>query len=229
MENTLELDGFRVAPAVLCDTEVENLRRIVAEIEGTGVSKRQNVFAIRNLLDHAEIQDLARSSKIRALIEPVLGPNCFAVRGIFFDKTPDANWKVPWHQDLSVAVKEKVEVADFGPWSEKAGAIHVQPPAAILKEMLTVRLHLDACDAQSGALRVAPGSHLSGKLDAARIALETAQNFVTAPVGSGGAMLMRPLLLHASSPCENAAHRRVIHLEFATDSLPDGLRWLHRI
>lgn len=222
-------DGFAVIPDVLNPAQIEELREVVARIEGAGVSKRQNVFAIRNLLDSPEIQDLARSSAIRALVEPVLGPDCFAARGIFFDKTPDANWKVPWHQDLSIAVREKIEVEGFGPWSEKSGAIHVQPPAGILENMLAIRLHLDDCDGTNGALRVVPGSHTSGKLDAAQIALQVGKIEEIAAVGSGGAMLMRPLLLHASSPSHSPAHRRVIHLEFAASELPAGLRWLHRI
>ncbi len=227
--NLLETDGFTVAPAVLDDKQVENLRQIVAEIEGAGVSKRQNVFAIRNLLDAPTIQELARSEAIRALIEPVLGADCFAARGIFFDKTPDANWKVPFHQDLSIAVRQKIEAAGFGPWSEKAGAVHVQPPAAILQKMLTIRLHLDVCDEQNGALRVVSGSHLLGKLDAAQIAREIEGPVATVPVPQGGAMLMRPLLLHASSPSHCASHRRVVHLEFAAAELPSGMEWLHRI
>ena len=194
------------------------------------MSKRENVFAIRNLLDHSEIQNLARQSEIRALVEPILGANCFAARGIFFDKTPDANWKVPWHQDLSIAVQNKIESEGFGPWSEKAGAIHVQPPREILEQMLTIRLHLDPCDADNGALRVIPNSHVLGKLDSAQIALNsTTVEEVVVPVPAGGAMLMRPLLLHASSPSKSPAHRRVIHLEFAGVELPAGLSWLHWI
>lgn len=162
MRNQIETRGFAVVNGVLSELETQNWREITAQIEGDGVSRRQSVFAIRNLLDHPEICDLARSPEIRALIEPILGPHCFAVRGIFFDKTPDANWKVPFHQDLSIAVAEKIEVEGFGPWSEKAGTLHVQPPAGVLEKMLTIRLHLDACDAQSGALRVAPGSHRLG-------------------------------------------------------------------
>jgi hypothetical protein len=41
----------------------------------------------------------------------------------------------------------------------------------------------------------------------------------------GGIVLMRPLLLHASSPARAPGHRRVIHLEFAADPLPGSLRW----
>jgi hypothetical protein len=41
----------------------------------------------------------------------------------------------------------------------------------------------------------------------------------------GGVLLMRPLLLHASSPSAMPAHRRVIHIEYATGELPAGLTW----
>ncbi|MBW3637762.1 MAG: hypothetical protein KY445_15055 [Armatimonadetes bacterium] len=123
--NSLETDGFAILPDVLSAAQVENLRAVAARIESGGVSKRENVFAIRNLLDTREIQDLARCETMRALVEPVLGPRCFAVRGIFFDKVAGANWKVPYHQDLSIAVREKIEVEGFGPWSQKAGVVHV--------------------------------------------------------------------------------------------------------
>jgi ectoine hydroxylase-related dioxygenase (phytanoyl-CoA dioxygenase family) len=228
--NSLETDGFAIVPDVLSAAQVENLREVAARIESDGVSKRKNVFAIRNLLDTPEIRRLADSAAVRALVEPVLGPDCFAVRGIFFDKVAGANWKVPWHQDLSIAVQEKVEVAGFGPWSEKAGVVHVQPPRDVLERMLTVRLHLDPCGAENGALRVIAGSHMSGKLDAAQIA-RTRENCeeMVAEVGQGGALLMRPLLLHASSPSQSPAHRRVIHLEFAADELPNGLQWHERV
>lgn len=228
--NSLERDGFAIAPDVLSAAQIETLREVVARVESEGVSKRENVFAIRNLLDAREIRDLARSPEVRALVEPVLGPQCFAVRGIFFDKVAGANWKVPWHQDLSIAVKEKIEVEGFGPWSEKAGVWHVQPPREVLESMLTVRLHLDDCDAKNGALRVIVGSHLAGKLDATQIAFarENGAEIVT-EVGQGGALLMRLLLLHASSPSQIPSHRRVIHLEFAAQQLPRSLQWRERI
>ena len=36
-----------------------------------------------------------------SLASAVLGASCAAVRAIVFDKTPTANWKVSWHQDLN--------------------------------------------------------------------------------------------------------------------------------
>ncbi|HEX6908763.1 MAG TPA: hypothetical protein VF142_00130 [Longimicrobium sp.] len=38
-------------------------------------------------------------------------------------------------------------------------------------------------------------------------------------------LVMRPALLHASSPATRPGHRRVVHLEFAADELPHGLQW----
>jgi ectoine hydroxylase-related dioxygenase (phytanoyl-CoA dioxygenase family) len=161
-----------------------------------------------------------------SIVRPLIGRAARPVKGIYFDKTPDANWKVAWHQDLSIAVREEKAAPGFSGWSIKAGAIHVQPPAEILASMLTVRLHLDAAGDENGALRVIPGSHQHGRLDSAAIdrLVEQTQP-VTCLVGKGGVLLMRPLLLHASSAAVRPTHRRVIHLEYSADTLPHGLEW----
>jgi ectoine hydroxylase-related dioxygenase (phytanoyl-CoA dioxygenase family) len=41
-------------------------------------------------------------------------------------------------------------------------------PLKVLEQVLAVRLHLDDCDERNGALRVVPGSHLLGRLDATK-------------------------------------------------------------
>jgi hypothetical protein len=110
---------------------------------------------MRNLFDVAPgVRALATSAPVRTVAEAALGPHCFAVRGILFDKTPDANWKVIWHQDLTVAVRARAAVAGFGPWSEKAGVPHVQPPVDVLEQMVAVRVHLDDCGPDNGPVRV---------------------------------------------------------------------------
>ncbi len=113
-------------------------------------------------------------------------------------------------------MQERVEADGFGPWSTKADVLHVQPPSSILENMLTVRLHLDNCGEDNGALRVLPGSHTHGKIpEQETLGLrETLPEHVCA-VGLGGALLMRPLLLHASSPSRVPGHRRVVHLDFS--------------
>jgi ectoine hydroxylase-related dioxygenase (phytanoyl-CoA dioxygenase family) len=172
------------------------------------------------------VRALARLASVRALVEPVLGPGCFVVRAILLDKTAGANWKVAWHQDLTIAVRERVEAPGFGPWSEKAGIPHVQPPRGVLERMLTVRVHLDHCGRDNGPVQVIPGSHARGRLAADEIARwrDGREPFLcTSP--RGGALVMRPLVLHASSPATKPGHRRVVHLEFAADELPHGLEW----
>ncbi len=183
----------------------------------------------RNLLAIPAVRELANSPEVRGLVTPILGDHCFAVRGILFDKSPASNWKVPWHQDLLIAVREKVEVHGYGPWSVKAGIVHVQPPDGVLARMVTVRLHLDDCGPRNGPLRVLPGSHERGRLQAAEIQKWQQKEAVTCCLPAGGALVMRPLLLHASSTADNPCQRRVIHLEFTADELPNPLTWHEKV
>ena len=224
----LDARGFALLPDVVDEGRVRALLAALDEAEdAAGVRRRESVYAIRNLLEAVPaVAELARDPAIRGLVEPVLGPGAFAVRGILFDKTPDANWKVTWHQDLTIAVRERREVAGFGPWSEKAGVVHVQPPAEVLERMVTVRLHLDPCGPENGPVQLIPGSHSAGRLSAGEVQRWRAEVApVSACTGAGGVLLMRPLALHASSPATVPAHRRVIHLEFAAGELPGGLEW----
>jgi len=224
----LDAHGFALIPDVVGEARVDALLVALAEAEDAdGVRRRESVYAIRNLLEAVPaVAGLARAPEIRALVEPVLGPGAFGVRGILFDKTPDANWKVTWHQDLTIAVRERREVEGFGPWSEKAGIVHVQPPAEVLERMVTVRLHLDPCGPENGPVQLFTGSHRVGRLSATEVQRWRAEaEPVAACGGAGGVLLMRPLALHASSPATVPAHRRVIHLEFAAGELPGGLEW----
>jgi ectoine hydroxylase-related dioxygenase (phytanoyl-CoA dioxygenase family) len=225
----VERDGFAVVADVLGpETVAELIGAVDRERGGPGVLRRgADVYGMRDLLRRVvEVRRLARSAALRALVEPVLGPGAFVVRGLWFDKTPGANWNLPWHRDLTIAVRRRRDVPGFGPWTVKAGIPHVQPPAAVLRRMLAVRLHLDVCDEDNGPLAVLPGSHAVGDADVrdpgpwpARVPA------VTCLVPRGGAVLMRPLLLHASSTARAPGHRRVVHLEFAAGPLPGGLEW----
>ncbi len=138
-------------------------------------------------------------------------------------KVPDANWKVPWHQDVTIAVQNRIEADGFGPWSIKADVLHVQPPAAVLEQMLCLRLHLDTCGEGNGALRVIPGSHRWGRIAEEKIPpIREASPEHVCVLGIGDVFLMRPLLLHASSASRLPDHRRAIHLDFAAVQLPPG-------
>jgi ectoine hydroxylase-related dioxygenase (phytanoyl-CoA dioxygenase family) len=228
MMHRIDADGYAVQEDILTEPEIDELiDAMERQQDGESLLRNGRVFAVRNLLDLPEISKLAQSARVRELAEAVLGDAAFAVRGILFDKIPEANWKVPWHQDVTIAVRAREDVEGFGPWSTKAGILHVQPPAQVLERMISIRLHLDACDESNGALHVIPGSHRAGRIAESEIASVLAESQANAcTVGRGGAMLMRPLLLHASSPSQVPVHRRVIHLDFACEQLPISLKWL---
>ena len=182
---------------------------------------------VRNLLDIPAIRRLASSSAVRSPMAPVLGSNCFAVRGILFNKVGEANWKVAWYQDCVIAVAQQKEVPGWGPWSIKAGVHHVRPSSELMSQMLAVRLHLDDCGNDNGPLRVVPDSHRQGFLSDTQIQEWPKDNAVTT-ASRGDAILTRPLLLHGSSAAKVPNSRRVLHLEFAADELPAGVNWRDR-
>jgi ectoine hydroxylase-related dioxygenase (phytanoyl-CoA dioxygenase family) len=225
----LARDGFAIVADVVDSVTVSGLIAALDSVEPDAAALRRagNVYAMRNLLRKVpETRRLAASTSVRGLVRAVLGPNAFVVRGLWFDKSPEANWLVPWHQDLTIAVKGRVDAPGYGPWTRKAGVPHVQPPIAVLENMVTVRIHLDDSDLARGPLRVLPGSHLEGRLGvAATREWLTRVPPVSCLVPRGGAVVMRPLILHASSPAESPGRRRVVHLEFAASPLPGGVAW----
>ncbi|MBI1272142.1 phytanoyl-CoA dioxygenase [bacterium] len=160
------------------------------------------------------------------MAQEILGVTPLPVRAILFDKTPASNWYVTWHQDLSIPVENKVDSEGYGPWSMKDGILHVQPPASILEQMVSLRLHLDACSEANGAIKFIPGSHLAGILEPDQLAqLRDTHVPVVCPAERGDIIAMRPLILHSSSIAETPDHRRVLHLEYAGTSLPSGMEW----
>lgn len=222
----LRLEGWAITSPLfqpdLLDTLTSELTSVVGDTSARG--------GTRQLLDIPVVQELARSDPVRSVAEAALGKGCFAVRGILFDKTPSANWKVTWHQDLTIAVRARRDTDGFGPWSVKEGVPHVQPPMPVLERMVAVRVHLDDCGPENGPVRVIPRSHAYGRLSGASIDVWKQEHAsIDCTLSRGGILAFFPLLLHASSPSSRPGHRRVVHLEFAATNLPEGLEWYHAI
>ena len=226
-----ERDGYFIREGVLSTEEVEQLRKAVSQIpDGDAVRRKRGVYGVRNLLEICpDVQRLARQPHVRQFVVPILGDRAFAVRAIFFDKVPDANWSLFWHQDNVVSVAQRRDAPGFTGWSCKAGVWQVQPPAQVLARMVAVRVHLDHSGPGNGPLRVLPGSHRFGWLDDQLDAWKQRVPEVVCTVGCGGIVAMCPLTLHASSPSQAPSHRRVIHIEYACDNLPEGLEWNNRV
>jgi ectoine hydroxylase-related dioxygenase (phytanoyl-CoA dioxygenase family) len=229
IRDSLKQNGFVVLPKVV---DASTLMDLTTALERPPVTdavrlKGKIPFGIRNLLDVVpRTRQLAESDDLMSLARTALGPNAKLVRGLFLDKPPQANWKVAWHQDLTIAVAKRIEIEGFGPWTTKAAVTHVQPPIGVLEGMLALRVHLDDCDIWNGALKVMSGSHKRGRLSQGGISecIKT-ETPTVCEVPRGGVLLMKPLLLHSSSVSSRPFHRRVIHFEFSSGDLPEGLSW----
>ena len=220
--------GFAVIEGVVDADRVESLIQDLAKarINSRGSQRGGLTFGLRDLLNEVpSTRVLANSPLLKSVVEPITGSNSRVVRAIYLDKHKEANWKVAWHQDLTIAVRKRVYVEGFGSWSIKAGITHVQPPVPVLNNIAALRIHLDDAGETNGALRVIPASHLQGRLDPTQIQHWKKERIVTCSIKAGGVIVMRPLLLHSSLPSLNPQHRRVLHFEYASINLPAGLEW----
>jgi phytanoyl-CoA dioxygenase PhyH len=211
-------DGYFVIPSVI--DAVLN-RRLGAFVGGiaSGAGSRQ-------LLDEVWCAHLAKALRGEARIRSLLPRNAVAVQCTLFNKSPTKNWLVALHQDLSIPVRDRVDCPECSGWTEKEGQLYVQPPVSVLELLVAVRVHIDDCPAESGALRVVPHSHLQGRIDPSRAEAFRSQHGETVvPVARGGTLVMRPLILHASSKATSLAPRRVLHFVFGPPTLPSGLEW----
>jgi hypothetical protein len=187
-----------------------------------------NLAGSRSALSIPWCADLARRLTVHPLLKCLLPHECAAVSCTLFEKSQERNWLVSFHQDLSIPVAQQLDHPGLSGWSNKENIWYVQPPVHVLEQLVAVRLHIDACDADNGPLRVIPGSHRLGR--ASREVVERVRSDsgeVVCSVQCGGALVMRPLLLHASSKSLSDSRRRVLHFVFGPKLLPFGLRW-HR-
>jgi ectoine hydroxylase-related dioxygenase (phytanoyl-CoA dioxygenase family) len=173
----------------------------------------------RCLLDEPTVRRVAIEIRKELSESGFLADTAVAVQAIAFDKTPSANWKVTWHQDLMFPFASPPTSERFDLQSRKEGIDYARPPKEVLEEMLAVRLHLDDCDATNGPLRISPGSHHSGILKSTEISVQLAKHGeLTCLAKEGQALLMKPLILHASSQATTPKHRRVLHIVYHSGS-----------
>jgi ectoine hydroxylase-related dioxygenase (phytanoyl-CoA dioxygenase family) len=203
----------------------EILKTLIDEI--TASTRQKSQHGIRNVEDKfLSIAQLANSAKILAKAKAILGGKPQLVRAIFFDKNPEKNWLVPWHQDKTVSVNKKQLIDGWGPWSIKDSTHHVQPSEKVLNNMVTFRIHLDDTNADNGCLKVIPKSHEHGVLKQSKIhSIVKDTAYIECEAKAGDMLIIRPLILHASSKAKSPKHRRVIHLEFCSYELPEGMKW----
>lgn len=232
----LERDGYAILRGVFSEDSIAamigSLKAVFAERAGTEASIRGEegtIYAARNVLELWP--DAAAVWRVPPLLEclaAVLSRRFGLVRILFFDKPPQQTWALPWHKDLTIAVRDnRLPSRQFIKPTRKAGVPHVEAPLFVLEAMLTARIHLDDATEENGPLKVVPGSHRTGKA----LTLDLAPP-LRILAGRGDVLLMRPLLAHCSgkSHPHTTRHRRILHLEFAAAAdLSDGYAWHHFI
>ena len=170
---------------------------------------------------------LAPHGAIGSIARKALGSEAQAVRAILFDKSPDANWSLAWHQDRTICVRRRVNVEGFGPWTVKAGMQHVEPPFEMLSGMVTLRVHLDHVDAGNAPLLIAPGSHVLGRIPIEEVEQTVRRCGVSVcTAGPGDVWIYATPILHASEAAERPSRRRVLQIDYSSHKLPGGLQWL---
>ena len=203
--------GYAVHAAVFRRTEMQAIAAAIAS-----ASLRRSRAGARHILGYAPIADLARDARLIEIASQWLGAPAIPFKATLFDKSPDANWLVAWHQDTALPMLSRREADGWGPWSEKYGVTYAHAPARVLSKIVALRVHLDDSTAENGSLRVLPGTQEHGVLTDAQVHEFTQRVLpVDCHVPAGGVIVMRPLVIHASSKITSPIPRRVLHFEYS--------------
>lgn len=221
--STFQSKGYQIVNGLYTPGQILNITRV---LEGLDLERE---FGVRRILRlYPDLAKMVITPQLSGLVRRIQ-PKAQVIRSIYFNKPPLANWIVNWHQDLTINLKHKKIYPGFKNWRVLADRVVTQPPLDVLKDMFTLRVHLDQCTEQNGALRVIPGSHLEGVIDVRNGIGKNQAKEQICEVSKGGVLIMKPLLLHSSRRTDNLASRRVIHMEFSDFQLPHDLDWLENI
>ena len=182
-------DGVAAFENMLCENDLRAMEALFPVLGAGTPGARSAAFtpeAQAWLGAHDGLNELARR----------LGGGAMCpIRYLAFDKSADANWFVPWHQDRAADGRERLP--------------------AELENMLALRIHLDDCDENCGPLEVIAGSHGAGRLDASAIAGVVADGHgLLCLAARGDIVAMRPLAVYRSQRARVPRARRVLHIEY---------------
>lgn len=224
MRQILTEKGYEIVENIYSVKEVNEILELLKSI---GVERK---FGVREFLsNHPDVREKIFSKKLIDVIKSI-SPNCNqSVKSIFFDKPPHTNWVVNWHQDLTINLSNKRETPSFKNWRVNEERTVVQPNKEFLESIFTIRIHLDDCTKENGALRVIEKSHSHGVIAIKEWMKHKEGMEKICEVKKGGILIMKPLILHSSKRTENQRNRRVIHIEFTDLKLPTGLHWKENI
>jgi hypothetical protein len=98
MEPSQNASGFEIVPSVLARTEIARIAEVL-QSESIDHSRA----GARHLMPHPVVDRVAHDPRLVAIASRFLAPAAIPFRATLFDKSPDNNWLVVWHQDTAVA------------------------------------------------------------------------------------------------------------------------------
>lgn len=221
IQKALTNEGFAITDILFDRMVLESLLGDLTAIGAFSYDRPQ----IPNLLKACDLlKTIACDEKLLNLLKLTTGEDMFPVKAFILDKSTESNWEIPWHQDLKIALSEKVEEPGYTNWSIESGILHVQPPASVMEKLVTLRIHLDPCDSNN-AIHVIPRSHNLGIIKQQQIEHLVAQTSSHLCIAAKfSVMLMRPLILHYSPTSSSSGSRRILQIEYGYN-LGKGLSW----
>jgi ectoine hydroxylase-related dioxygenase (phytanoyl-CoA dioxygenase family) len=204
-------EGYGLIPNVFAISEIHFL---LSELQAEALPRTR--AGVRHAMRSPSIAKIANDRRFLDIARKVLGVGAIPFRATLFEKLPKSNWLVAWHQDTALPLQTRVEASGWGPWSIKDGVNYAHAPAKALERVIALRLHLDDSNLENGPLRVIPATHKKGVLiDDEILSLASRAASVDCLMLKGGIVVMRPLVIHASSKSLTKNPRRVLHIEYA--------------
>jgi hypothetical protein len=211
--------GAEHFPAALNTAEIQAIAELFGDEGEPGRRLDATALAPANYL-------LGATGAVGRIAVDLIGEAARPVRAIAFDKNASTNWRLGWHQDRVIAVRERIEVPGFGAWSVKSGQLHVQPPIEVISRMATLRVHVDAVDEDNAPLQVLVGSQKLGRLTDERVAVLAREGVsISCFAQPGDAWAYPTSVVHASAEQRKVGRRRVLQVDYSADDLPGGLEW----
>jgi len=217
--------GFSILNNVYTQRSIRKIKKVLdnyfSEADEIAFGKR---LLVKEL---PQLKPLLFSKNLQQIVRTI-DKNAFLTKAIYFDKPQQKNWYVSWHQDVPINVTEKIATDGYTSWTKEKEINSVCPPEDLVRNIFSIRIHLDDTNHENGALKVIPGSHQK-RLSDEQIQTITENSIpYVCEVNAGGIQIIKPLLLHSSSKAINQKRRRVIHLEFSSEELLGELDWLER-
>ena len=213
IRDCFEHNGYSVINDLITPQQLTDIEQQLEQINLTTAGSRE-------LLTQPWCQILANNLKNNTQLTSLLPINPMAIQCTLFKKSADKNWLVPLHQDLSIAVRHQFSDTQFTGWSHKQNMLFVQPPAQYMQQLVAVRLHIDDCQHEHGPLKVVAGTHQYGRINESTLPqLRDQKGEQECTLSKGGAVIMRPLIVHSSSKAIQTNGRRVLHFLYAPGDL----------